>query len=307
MATTPTPTPTVISNIKFGKITINKIYFGYININRIYFGNTIVFDKNSEDTGNFKYILYKFSKDLETLYNTKELAVQSAILKGSTKYRDIDTGEFLETFEEGRNLELVSVKMPVLTTSNEDGTKTNILTVNEDVTLRGVGDVKDELNLLTGEVTERVGEIVLDGSENWKAMTTANGTYRYATTDKTVNVLSPSSDSKLVNALSNRLPITTSSSSWRNTVGICNNKNSGWVVYEGTHNDLTNFKEWLSRNPITVQYELATPVIKTIDLTVVDQDNQPTQLGTFENVTHVSLEADNLIPEVEMEVATHIS
>ena len=39
---------------------------------------------------------------------------RSAILKGSTKYRDIDTGEILETFEEGRNLELVSVKMPGL-------------------------------------------------------------------------------------------------------------------------------------------------------------------------------------------------
>ena len=47
--------------------------------------------------------------------------------------------------------------------------------------------------------------------------------------------------------------------------------------------------------------------VKTVDLSVVDQDNQPTQLGTFENMTHVSLEAENLIPEVEMEVATRIS
>jgi hypothetical protein len=45
---------------------------------------------------------------------------KSAILKGSTKYRDIDTGEFLETFEEGRNLELVSVKMPVLMTTGKN-------------------------------------------------------------------------------------------------------------------------------------------------------------------------------------------
>ena len=188
---------------------------------------------------------------------------KSAILKGSTKYRDIDTGEFLETFEEGRNLELVSVKMPVLCTigknlfnSNntmdgygfnvgevvvkdtlfisdyievkpnlsyiisasdnsvvgrrvnfydkdknfvetgryenliitvpnnnkifymrtnadlsikssyqiEQGTvatsyepyKTNILTVNEEVELRGIGDVQDTLDLTTGELTERI-------------------------------------------------------------------------------------------------------------------------------------------------------
>ena len=51
-----------------------------------------------------------------------------------------------------------SVKMPVLTTSNEDGTKTNILTVNEDVTSRSNGDVYDELNLLTGRLTQRIDE-----------------------------------------------------------------------------------------------------------------------------------------------------
>lgn len=36
--------------------------------------------------------------------------------------------------------------------------KSNILTVNEDVTLRSNGDVYDELNLLTGRLTQRIGE-----------------------------------------------------------------------------------------------------------------------------------------------------
>ena len=36
--------------------------------------------------------------------------------------------------------------------------KSNILTVNEDVTLRSNGDVCDELNLLTGQLTQRIGE-----------------------------------------------------------------------------------------------------------------------------------------------------
>ena len=51
-----------------------------------------------------------------------------------------------------------SVKLPVLTTSNGDGTKTNILTVNEDVTLRSNGNICDELNLLTGQLTQRIDE-----------------------------------------------------------------------------------------------------------------------------------------------------
>ena len=206
--------------------------------------------------------------------NTIEAPFKSAILKGSTKYRDIDTGEILDTFDETKNLELVSVKMPVLTTTgknlydinkdttscwngtlehidgrikitstknegvtyhktylipvkkgktyhvntNKDGNgyfgiwkngdtevplsnpfttddtfdsiaiglycsigegnvcyfkpqleegsvatsyepfKSNILTVNEDVTLRSNGDICDELNLLTGQLTQRIGE-----------------------------------------------------------------------------------------------------------------------------------------------------
>lgn len=58
--------------------------------------------------------------------NVMDGHAKSAILSGSTKYRDIDTGEFLETFEEGRNLELVSVKMPVLKTYNDNPVPSNI-------------------------------------------------------------------------------------------------------------------------------------------------------------------------------------
>lgn len=48
--------------------------------------------------------------------NVLDGAFESCVLKGHTKYRDIDTGEILETFEEGRNLELITVRMPILHT-----------------------------------------------------------------------------------------------------------------------------------------------------------------------------------------------
>ena len=101
--------------------------------------------------------------------NAIPYSYKSAILKGNTKYRDIDTGDILDKFDKTKNLELVSVQMPVLTTLNEDGTKTNTLTVNEEVDLRGIDNVQDELDLMTGEVVERIGEVIFDGSvdENW--------------------------------------------------------------------------------------------------------------------------------------------
>ena len=89
------------------------------------------------------------------------LRSQNAHARGAIKIRDIMIIEYQEGMKnwdipyfEG----IQSVKMPALTTSNEDGTKTNILTVNEDVTLRSNGDICDELNLLTGQLTQRIGE-----------------------------------------------------------------------------------------------------------------------------------------------------
>lgn len=76
----------------------------------------LLFNFNREVIQNYTYV--KYAGTIITATNTLEKSIKSAILKGNTGYRDIDTGEFLETFEEGRNLELVSVKMPVLTTNN---------------------------------------------------------------------------------------------------------------------------------------------------------------------------------------------
>lgn len=221
----------------------------------------LLFNFNREVIQNYTYV--KYVGTIITATNTLEKPIKSAILKGCTSYRDIDTGEILETFEEGRNLELVSVRMPVLTTTGKntlnpneitldssshtnpesytysegvytfknsrsnnqmrftitkqnasdkilyevlevkdlngnvtphqiamEGSndknywfsivrpdwgnvgevkiklgvdslepyKSNILTVNEDVTLRSNGDICDELNLLTGQLTQRIGE-----------------------------------------------------------------------------------------------------------------------------------------------------
>ena len=79
--------------------------------------------------GEFNYLDYDGQHITAT--DTIEGRSKSAILKGNTGYRDIDTGEFLETFEEGRNLELVSVKMPVLTTTGKNLFDTRSLTFSK--------------------------------------------------------------------------------------------------------------------------------------------------------------------------------
>ena len=190
--------------------------------------------------------------------------------------------------------------------------KSNILTVNEDVTLRGIGEVKDELDLMTGEVVERVGEVVLNGSESWKTGLWKN---QVEGIGFQVRIKNDVNSSVFVKAISDKILYNSSNifqqdGEYFDMVGAGNGET--WIRIRILRSklsteDVEGFKKWLSQNNVKILYELSDKPIKTVDLTVVDQDNQPTQLGTFENVTHVSLEAENLIPEVELEVVTRIS
>lgn len=103
-------------------------------------GSKGIYTFTSNDTGSMNGLL---------LYASNGNAVYKNImvLEGDMTNEDIPYFEGMQ-----------SVKMPVLTTSNSDSSKTNILTVNEDVTLRSNGDVCDELNLLTGRLTQRIDE-----------------------------------------------------------------------------------------------------------------------------------------------------
>ena len=207
-----------------------------------------------------------------------------------------------------------SVKMPVLTTTNgepefievdgeqvpNEAFKSNILTVNEDVELRGIGNVKDELNILTGELTQRVGEIVLDGSESWEYhLQTNTDTIAYRTPVRGTSPYSPILCDRFINVFNDsdteHCFIGTSS------IAIFINRSRLSTV------NTTGFKEYLQANPLTIQYRLANESIKTVDLTMVDQDEQTiSKLNSFNGTTHVSTEvAENSIyPTIAIEVAT---
>ena len=102
-------------------------------------------------------IIYTTASDLTNAQFTFRSYLSSSVASGSIKYQlsVIEYQDGMENWDIPYFEGMQSVKMPVLTTSNEDGTKTNILTVNEDVELGSVGEVKDELNLLTGQLTQR--------------------------------------------------------------------------------------------------------------------------------------------------------
>ena len=181
--------------------------------------------------------------------------------------------------------------------------KSNILTVNEPVELRGIGDVRDTLNCLTGEVTKRIGEVTLDGGENWQEYST-NSVNTYCGVIRN-DVITDYKGTVYLNNKLNKLD-----DSDVDIEGIRINSSKRIFVRLNRDKgitDLTTFKQYLSQNPITIQYEMIAESIKTVDLTTVDQDGQSTKLKTFNDITYVEIKADNLIPSVDLEVATKIN
>ena len=173
--------------------------------------------------------------------------------------------------------------------------KSNILSTPEDLELRGVGKVKDELNVATGELTQRVGEIVLDGSENWWIMNEeniVNKRFRFDFISKKNNKDKTILCKELLSA---------SNSEWdvdREQIEA----DGAYLSIRKAFDTVEDFKTWLSQNPITIQYQLKTESIKTVDLNVVDQNNNKIdKIHIFDEVTHVNALSDELTPTVNID------
>lgn len=186
--------------------------------------------------------------------------------------------------------------------------KSNILTVNEDIELRGIGDVQDELNLLTGELTQRIAEIVLDGSENWLiASEKTNTTVFYSlVTGPYAKKFDNRTETGEVNCDKFSCPSFDLGSEWTSDDEGCYTAFDGNICIAIAKSKLSTdnvdgLKHYLQSNPTTVQYELETPVVKTVALNVVDQNNTKIdKVHVFNEVTHVNTSSDELTPTVNI-------
>ena len=234
-----------------------------------------------------------------------------------TSTKEIETFEYvgyfkgannilLYTYYKGQEIEYYDIMFTKL--SDEDVTndvqnytyQSNILTVNEDVKLRRFGDIQDTLNCLTGELTERVAEVVLDGSEGWIAED-----QRFSLVG--IENLLPNRWSLL---LSDKYPSYSSLNSVTQYPSYI--IGNGWAkcilirdeaLFPNPKNQLSEFKEYLSQNPITIQYQSATESIKTVNLTVVNQDGKPlSKIKPIEGTMHISVSGTPINPTAVLEV-----
>ena len=176
--------------------------------------------------------------------------------------------------------------------------------------LHGIGDVQDELNCLTGEVTQNIYQITLTGDESG---------YGYSTTPSvdtdfhgTLNIGSANLplNKKLVAPISNRFQgaLYGANKTWQCCIGGSYALHFFIPKTELETSDINGFKNWvkqqyLNGNPIKVAYILEEKSIKTVELTVTDQDgNTKSSIKPIEGTMYVSTSSQTLPPLLDMSV-----
>ena len=130
--------------------------------------------------------------------------------------------------------------------------------------LASIGDVKDELDEVSGVLTKRIGKVVLNGSENWIKSGGTTSTMFVGALDITNIMIT-----KTYNGLSNYFIYKSNAFDigkfqLYNTNTDKTIKNMAFAIDITEVPDLATFKTWLSNNPVTVYYVLAEP--ETIQL-----------------------------------------
>ena len=278
----------------------------------------LLFNFNREVIQNYTYV--KYVGTIITATNTLEKPIKSAILKGSTKYRDIDTGEFLETFEEGRNLELVSVKMPVLTTSGK-----NLMPINSIAPKKWSGNILNhkicDINLKANtsytlsnkfDGVESNIRIRIYDENNTKVVEVWGNKYGTFTTNTNENywVLAYHlGDENIINNIQiEEGEVKTAYEPYKSNILTVNEGvtlRSNGDVYDELNLLTARLTQRIDENNEVLSQE----VIKTVDLNILDQNGQNVkQLMSFSGGTHIntgSLEGSPL-PSVSVSVETDL-
>ena len=171
-----------------------------------------------------------------------------------------------------------------LTATEFEPYKTSILTTSEEVILRKVGDVCDSYDALTGECIRRIGEVVLDGSQQ----ISLDGDLFYIFIDEPCdNVLT----------ISDTLPSVTVGDIIRGVEGVgIQNRGGGSRLYININGLSTKeeISQRLQNTPTPVQYKLATPT-----MTIIEPSTIPFVYENGHVILESGYEGQSLLPTLE--------
>lgn len=251
--------------------------------------NTTYVYSSSPYTG---YVSIKF-------YDNNDNEIKQGIsINSGTSFTTPPNTSYLKTHT--GNTSLVQIEEGSVATSYEPY-KSNILTVNEDVTLRGIGDVTDELDLVTGEVTERIKMTTLDKFTKWNTHPNVSEGFSHFTTNVTDISTIPHA------LICDSFPA-------GNISGVYNGTSEG-LYHSGnkylhltiktdklSENNVNGLNRYLKNNIITIQYPLAEKSVKTVDL--IPSGTHPSTTPYCWKDGHIQLSSSGLLPSLEYSVVT---
>lgn len=189
--------------------------------------------------------------------------------------------------------------------------KSNILTTPEEVVLRSLPNgIKDTLNLNTREYVQHIKEVVLDGSydENVAMAYVDDTTLVRFNINNVAGVQFGSVNKVLCSSLPYLFIHDLSGGSATVSQECISNhsqvENMITIIIKRSRLssvDEEGFRAYLQSNPITIQYSIATPIVKTVDLS----DNV---VYSYDSTTHYSCSSEegSLVPTLSVKVPTDV-
>ena len=183
--------------------------------------------------------------------------------------------------------------------------KSNILSAPEDLELRGIGDVKDTLDLMTGEVIERISSF--KPTNAWSISNELENTVLFT--------IKPPQDMDLSSTIiSDKLPSVSPDGGglWDTDIEGIGRVARGDLIRirlaKTKASTLQEFENYMQSNPITIQYHLKSESIKTVDLKVVNQNGENVSLKPIEGTMNLSTSSETINPlfsgEIPVEAIT---
>ena len=170
--------------------------------------------------------------------------------------------------------ELLSVKTSARKTYNADNVEIGSYALDDNLTLRGIPKLDGNNNLYydgdtyasDGTVTRKYGTITFDGSsdESWTVVAYGtNGYYRAVISVNGIATTTP--DASIGNIICNQfepIPYTTGAIK---TGVTCRSGYAQLNFFQTAITSVADWRTWLSNNPVTVVYELATSTTESAD------------------------------------------
>ena len=164
--------------------------------------------------------------------------------------------------------------------------------------------LRDTDVMTRSEVVRKRGTVVLNGSENWAYWGTEGDNYG-VTLDNAFTY--NNSLSNTTNALSNMFVPMSGGRLPEECLGLRQNGDTQYRVYlclatsRLSEASVNGVKEWLAENPITLEYELATPIVETLDSTSQIALNS---LETYNGATYINVDSRVKPSEIVSEYGT---